>query len=326
MKNKLLDMVSKEQLIQDLKTLGTTNKISKKYNINVGTVMSAFNILGIKWKKNADIPSIFTPELLQKEYDELQSFKKIAKKYNTSSEGIRDYMNKLGLKYNPLIRYNSDHDFFSFDNQESFYLAGFIAADGCIKTKKGYEISSEVYVGLNSKDKDHLIMIKNILKSEAPVRDFIRIQSKRNPKWKDTFISEITITSHKMCEDLKRFNIGPRKSLTYIFPQWLITHSLLNHFLRGYNDGDGSFYVGKQEQIYISVRGTIPFLTDFRSILERECQLKVRTKPVRISSGHGILEYGGNKILKRIFKYLYKDATIFLPRKKQIVQHLLDSQ
>jgi hypothetical protein len=127
-----------------------------------------------------------------------------------------------------------------------------------------------------------------------------------------------------MVEDLKRFNIVPRKSLIYIFPEWIKDHPLKHHFIRGYNDGDGSFYIPKlaagkkTEQIYFTMRGTLAFLTDVRSILEKECSLKERAKDIRISSGHGCLEYGGNGVVSKIVDYLYKDATIYLPRKRDI--------
>jgi hypothetical protein len=101
-------------------------------------------------------------------------------------------------------------------------------------------------------------------------------------------------------------------------------HPLKHHFIRGYNDGDGSLYIPKLadgrtvEQIYFTMRGTPAFLTDVRSILEQECDLKERVKDIRISSGHGCLEYGGNGVVGKIVDYLYKDATIYLPRKRDI--------
>jgi hypothetical protein len=127
-----------------------------------------------------------------------------------------------------------------------------------------------------------------------------------------------------MCDDLFRFDVIPRKSLIYTFPKWMKIHPLKHHFLRGYNDGDGSFFIPelpdgrKTEQVYFSMRGTPSFLTDARYILEQECDLEEREKDIRISSGQGVLEYGGNGVISKIADYLYRDATIYLPRKREI--------
>ena len=100
--------------------------------------------------------------------------------------------------------------------------------------------------------------------------------------------------------------------------------------MRGYNDGDGSFYIPKlaknkiTEQIFFALRGTPEFLKVYRSILEEKCGLKTRDTDIRISSGHGVLEYGGNRVVGKIVKYLYANATICLPRKHVIIKPLLD--
>lgn len=100
-------------------------------------------------------------------------------------------------------------------------------------------------------------------------------------------------------------------------------HQLKHHFIRGYNDGDGSFYIPKlkngrkAKQIYFSMRGTPMFLEEVRYILDKECDLEERNKAIRISSGHGCLEYGSNGVISKIRDYLYKDATVYLDRKYQ---------
>jgi hypothetical protein len=83
------------------------------------------------------------------------------------------------------------------------------------------------------------------MKSDAKVHKYIVKHSNRNEKWKDTEKSELAITSRKMCADLLRFNITERKTFTYTFPEWLKTHPLKHHFIRGYNDGDVCFHTPK---------------------------------------------------------------------------------
>jgi hypothetical protein len=273
------------------------------------------------------LDKILTKEILEQSYEELGSLKAVARKFGFDPASIKRYMTRYGLEFKPQVRHGCDHDFFSRENEETFYVAGFIAADGCVKDRKSKNGNRryELGIGLAKKDKEFLEQLRQIMKAETPIRDFLVKNSKFNSKWNDTWKSEIIITSQKMCEDLARFNIVPRKSLTYTFPEWMKTHPLKNHFIRGYNDGDGSFYVPKladgkiTKQIYFSMRGTPAFLTDVRYILEQECDLEERENPIRISSGHGCLEYGGNGIVSKVADYLYRDATIYLERKYKVV-------
>jgi len=326
MVNKLLSKITSEQLIQDFKELGSAHKIAAKYSINVATVYTAFKLINYNCRLRQNVAAIVSKEILEEAYDRLKTLKAVSRELKIDPDSVKLYMEKFKLDYDKQIIYNCDHSFFSRDNEESFYIAGFIAADGCVKDRKSSSgaIRPEMAIGLSKEDKSFLEQLRQIMKAETPIRDFIVKNSKRNPEWSDTWKSDLVITSKQMMEDLQRFNIVPRKSLIYTFPKWLKNHPLKHHFIRGYNDGDGSFYIPKlkdgrsSEQVYFFMRGTPKFLKEVRFILEKECDLNVRDKEIRISSGHGCLEYGGNGIVNKISNYLYQDATIYLPRKHEI--------
>lgn len=272
-------------------------------------------------KKNSYLKNILTKELLEKEFDELKSSKAIGRKLGVSGDTISRYMEEFGLIPNKKISYSCNHNIFSTDTENSFYLAGFIAADGCIKSKNG-TTSKSLYIGLSNKDRIHLEKIRDTLGAEHPIGDYEVKNSKRNPKWSDTICSSINITSSQIYSDLQRFNITERKTHTLTFPDWIKDHPLRHHFIRGYIDGDGCFSsaVGKGKkvrQVFFSVRGTTAFLTSLRSILETDLNLEERTKDIRINNGIGVLEYGGNRVCKALAEYLYQDATIYLDRKKE---------
>lgn len=331
MRNKLLSQITPEQLIQDFKELGSAHKIAAKYKINVVTVYTAFKIINFDCRIRQDVSLVVSKDILQESYSRLGSLKAVGRELKIDPESVSRYMEKFELYYDKQVRYNCDHDFFSRENEATFYVAGFIAADGCVKNRiasSGNNIY-ELSIALSIKDKTHLLKIKDLLKAENPIHDYCVKNSKRNPLWNDTWKSEILITSKKMYDDLAKFNIVPRKSLIYTFPEWMKKHPLKHHFIRGYNDGDGSFYIPKlkdgrsSEQVYFSMRGTPEFLKEIRSILEKECNLDARDKEIRISSGHGCLEYGGNGIINKISNYLYQDAAIYLPRKYKIIESIL---
>jgi hypothetical protein len=294
---------------------------SKILNVNYFTLYSFVKRHNIPFISKK--PPIPPKEKLEEAYTRLGSLSLVAKELGGTKEGIRRAMQRHGIEINPLVIHSCDHEFFSRDNEETFYLAGFIAADGCVKEHTNGN-SYQLQIGLGLKDRDFLETLRQTMKAEAPIREFLIKNSKRNPKWNDTWKSEIIITSTRMFDDLKRFNVVPRKSLIYTFPEWMKTHSLKHHFIRGYNDGDGCFHVPKlaenrhTEQVYFSMRGTPEFLREVRDVLEKECDLEDRKKPIRISSGHGTLEYGGNGIIGKIVRFIYQDATIYLPRKYEI--------
>lgn len=209
-------------------------------------------------------------------------------------------------------KYNCNDNFFSEDNELSFYVAGFIAADGCLNQHKESPRVSEIIIRLSKNDNIHLENIRKILLSNRPIRNYEN---------KYSGVSVLKITSDKMCKDLfEKFNITPRKSKTYIFPNFLKRHELVNHFMRGYFDGDGSFYIQKQfnEKVCFGLRGTDSFLTDYRSILEKQCDFTIRYNKMPVSGGCCQLGYGGNRNIIKISNFLYNDATIFLNRKKII--------
>jgi hypothetical protein len=269
--------------------------------------------------KNSYLKNILTKEALEKSYSELRSMTAMAEKFNTTRLTIARHMNHYGIAHKLEPKYKCNEDIFSTDTENSFYLAGFIAADGCIMSKGGSKVLS---IGLSNKDNSHLEKIKNTLEAENPIHDYDVKNSKRNTKWNDVIKSEIKISSSQIYSDLQRFNITERKTHTLTFPDWMRDHPLRHHFIRGYIDGDGSFYhaVGKGKkvkQVFFSVRGTAAFLTSLRSILEADLNLEERTKEIRFNNGIGVLEYGGNRLCKSLAEYLYRDATIYLDRKKE---------
>jgi hypothetical protein len=264
---------------------------------------------------------LLTKDALKEAMNELGTLKAVGRKFGVASGTIKTYMLKHGLKVPAKRRYDCDHIFFSRDSEESFYVAGFIAADGGVSDK------GVLSIGLASKDRPQLEMTKRLLKAENPIGEYLVKNSKINPKWNDCKKVEMKITSSKMCTDLKRFNVVPRKTLTLKFPEWMKSHPLRHHFIRGYFDGDGSFYSSLKndgtrtvEQIYFSLRGTDDFLTAVKDIFNKEIDLSdsSKKKQARLNSGIYSLEYGGNRILEKIVDYLYKDSTVHMDRKYKI--------
>lgn len=202
-----------------------------------------------------------------------------------------------------------DESFFKNDSENTFYWAGFIAADGNLGERNNK--AKNKVVSLSQSDK---IVIQNFLND---IKDNGRKISERKYK---TLKGENTmyaaqISSEEMFNDLSRFGIVPVKSKILEFPEWLASHSLVNHFIRGYFDGDGSVYIQKNSK-YIEFRGTVSFLSTINEIIKSKIMLKTKAE-VRVHSNCGSLKYAGNNLVPMVGEYLYNNANLFLPRKKE---------
>jgi hypothetical protein len=139
--------------------------------------------------------------------------------------------------------HNCNYDFFSQDNEASFYWAGFIAADGWV-----VQGGNGLGIQLSTKDIKHLEKFKKTIKATQP----IKVRTKKGGKINgrelgSSEMCSVKIYSQKIPLDLKRFNIIPAKTYFLDIPEWLMEHKLLHHYLRGYIDGDGCFSIAQNK-------------------------------------------------------------------------------
>mgnify|MGYP001335287013 CR=1 FL=1 len=210
--------------------------------------------------------------------------------------------------------YNVNDNYFNkIDNEEKAYWLGFLMADGCIQERSGQD---RIQLVLAIKDKDLLEKYKLALGFTGPTND----NQKKSGPFTGLWYSKISITSQKLVDSLAKYGCVPRKSLILTFPK--IRKSLVRHFIRGYFDGDGSVFISQEKHwrngnifpvIHYRFAGTKSFLEE----LNKQINLNGRlTRP----KGNKVYElaYKRNKKLISFYNYLYKDATVFLERKKAI--------
>ncbi len=194
-------------------------------------------------------------------------------------------------------------DYFSNPNTErSAYWAGFIAADGCIVDYTNRQHT--VKIGLSNIDTSHL----EKLNIGIPVRLY------RNECW-------VEIPSNKIVKDLLKYNITPRKSLTLLFPT-NIRNKYIHHFIRGYIDGDGCMSKHSnpkaKNKLRIRILGTEIFLNSLLGHIKLDINRNLCKR------GNGTLrEAIICKNSHQLYQYLYKDATIYLDRKKEKAEYLM---
>jgi|ERR1035437_2809702 hypothetical protein len=259
-----------------------------------------------------------TKEVFEADYKELKTLPAIAKKYNLTLGIIKYIRKQLGVVVDRSCgksKYTVNENIFNYDNEVGFYVAGFAAADGNIFHDKRSN-TSMFCIGLAKKDREHLTKIKNAIEFSGPILDYeydvIRPSCRMAIYCSKPLIKDLAIN----------FNVVPRKTFIYEFPERLINHSMVNHFIRGYFDGDGCFYVNKKNMVTFELLGTKLFLESVQLILERECELNSKIIVRKIKNIYR-LRYSAKNMVSKICKFLYKDSNILLQRKWDKIKHLL---
>jgi hypothetical protein len=237
--------------------------------------------------------------LVAEEYSKTQSLKLTAISLGMTKQMVRKALIANDTKITR-TRYTWDDAFFARDTQESFYFAGFIAADGCIADR---EYSTTLQIHIKNTDREVLDRFKGDVLFNGPIVD-------------SAGKVRIAITSKSMCKDLERFGIGPRKSFTYSIPDSIKQHPLVWHFLRGLIDGDG--WISIRGSLIVGLCGSLDSVAGFADIVSATCSLRKMKAPRRMKSIYAV-EYCGDEA-KSIISLLYKDAKdgLWLSRKRDV--------
>ena len=169
-------------------------------------------------------------------------------------------------------------------NEGSLYWAGFLAADGCVH--KG-----RISLGLMKPDAEHVEKFIEFTKSEHQ----LGLCDKTNK-------ARVSFHSSKIAEDLLKFGITPRKSLTYC-PTEMCVNS--RDFWRGMVDGDGSVIAPghkKYKHSQIRLFGSIGAVSAFKKYIEDNI-CKVTSSIHKHSSIFSFTTTGviANKVIKDLY-------------------------
>ena len=202
--------------------------------------------------------------------------------------------------------YKFNHNFFKcIDSEEKAYVLGFFFADG-------YNSDTQIEFTQLEQDEDILIQINKALESEVPIYSYI---NKVNGNTKKA----LRFSSREMCEDMNHLGGIKGKSLILEFPKYL-SKELIPHFIRGYFDGDGCVWDGKRKKMVVKDPKCQLLISSLQDILVNELGFK-KTK-LNLSKAKNkqecawcTMEYSGRGQLKKLFDFMYKDATIYGSRK-----------
>lgn len=239
------------------------------------------------------------------------TIKELCDKFNLCNVTIIKILNKYNIKrYNRTKLFSpqlDEHYFENIDNEEKAYFLGLIVSDGCIYSQNIR--SSMVTITLQGCDKYILERFIKCIKSNKHITSDGR------------GCFEIQILSDIMVNDLRKYGLFENKSLHTIFPKNL-PKDLYCHFIRGLIDGDGSisFYNRQNRCCHVKAirfcQGNKKFVEDFIKFLHDN----IGTKMINVYQEKENLwscAYRANSDMILLINYLYKDATIYLTRKKE---------
>lgn len=276
----------------------------------------------LKIRKNIDDNKI------RELYKDGKSTREIGKIIGCSGVTVSSHLKKMGTKIRDLHNsrkiYSFNENYFeNIDCEQKAYWLGFIAADGCIleqtsqiSKRTGRTIKKEqmaLQIALKQDDKSHLEKLQNNLRDNHNLH-----YSVKRKCW------DIKLLSDKLCKDLLKYGIKPKKSLTLQFPLNLISNEYIPSFIRGYFDGDGSISFSKNKKglitiskMKVSILGTKDFLETINEIINREIFFSERIFPAKSNNINGVQQIMFSNIhkTKQFLDFIYKDATIYLDRK-----------
>ncbi len=266
------------------------------------------------------MPQKFSPELekiIIENYKNTLSLKNTAILSGVHQSGchnvlVRNNIPRTGVSV-PHYKYKINQDFFNtIDTEEKAYWLGFITADGCIIDSQKRTVLS---ISLSSKDKNHLDKFKKSIESQHPIG--YRTQNLRGHIYTSNYFH---ISNKQITEDLGKLGIEPRKSFT-VCPCTKIPENLIHHYWRGLFDGDGyiSFSTGTTYPI-LGLVGNYKIVEGFNLFLND--QIGSKAKVIKDKMIYKMV-YNGTNIVKKAINILYKDATIYLDRKKALADKIL---
>ena len=255
------------------------------------------------------IISIDSTRVISLYSDNKFSIRKISELLNCSWATVKRILtqNNITIRNNSFYRSKQvdEHFFDNIDSEESAYILGFIYADGCLT--KGNNLSFTVA----EFDKEILEKIKKCLNSNHHIGTYIG----NNGYVIGNKYCKLSICNKHLHDTLVNLGATERKTKGLKFPTWL-RQDLIRHFIRGFFDGDGSVYYVKQADfVNCNFTGTFDMLSNIRNILHQEISTSASVYKYANKDIYDFKVGGKNKVIA-FYNYLYKDASIFLSRKK----------
>jgi hypothetical protein len=199
----------------------------------------------------------------------------------------------------------NDKYFEEIDTEHKAYWLGFLYADGYVRIKHN---GGQLKLKLSIKDRCHIEAFKNDIKSEHRIEDSIEFFKKNDKKYASHY-SVINIYNTKIINDLIKLGCVQNKTQKIRLPN--LNNGFINHFIRGYFDGDGCIHKQKNlpNSFAISIVSNNDFIEDIIEYLKMGHIYKQKN--------YSTLYITKIDDVKKFKDFIYENSTIYLKRKKE---------
>lgn len=246
------------------------------------------------------------------EYLDGASVRDLADKYGFTRQNVSQYLKRNGIKIEQRIFTQSpytldEHWLDELDCQEKYYFCGMFFADGTNSVDR-----NQIRMKLHIKDIDRLKLFQKWFHSNRPLLPLDKdgeIRTYGNCK-------EMVLTSKHLCDRLTELGAPDNKSTILQFPGF-VPDDMMNHFIRGYFDGDGSITLFAKTKNG-EVRANVTFVSshDFIKGLNQYLEDHLSIRPnVYHRENFSLLKIEKAQELKKFLDWLYQNANCFMARK-----------
>lgn len=295
----------KNEIIKLYREKKFAKNIAPKFNVSTGIIVKNLKEWG-EWELERGPNTVYFSkkdrDRIVTLYNEGSTSREIADRYGITGTTVLKKLNKWGIDTSP-IRYEFNEKYFSsLDTRKKRYWVAFITGDG-------YVYNNILGIHLHSKDKEHLQKFLDDLDSNHPIKSY-----EKNKVM-------IRITSWEIVNDLRKYNIVPRKSLI-VRPYELPSLTEEVDYWRGIVDSDGWLCLRKRGNYYtysIGVCGTKWICEGFKRFVLNYVESIAKVHNYDTYSSYAIHD---SKALT-IIKLLYENAPVYLDRKHEIAQKII---
>lgn len=236
-----------------------------------------------------------------------------------NKNAIHSRTSRLGIPY---LTYD-DTFFDKIDTEEKAYWLGFMCADGYVTTKNRWGIELAIV------DIEHLKKFTKSFSYNGNVRTRVRNGHES---------CLIFLKNANMHKSLVANGVLMNKTETLKFPtEEQVPKNLLNHFIRGIVDGDGSYVFYTYEKprkdrgnrVYPRVYKEINFVCKSEAFI-KDLQSFLFSKGIKMNLSYNssnklpTLRVSNKENIAKLITYLYSNSTVYLDRKYIKSQTMLE--
>ena len=280
---KRTDPIIENRVISEYQKGSSLAKIGELFNISPVTALNILNRYNVQLRTKGGIYKLDEVSIIEK-YKSGMTCEQISQEYNVCLKTICNTLEKNGIERNNIYHnLNLINNYWeNIDSYDKAYFLGYLITDGNV-------FGNSIRLQLSSKDEYILKVFSEKTNNENKISPDKRGFSSFNVKRKS------------WVDDLSKYGVVPNKTFTVSLP--IIEDKLMPHLLRGIFDGDGWITFKGHA---IGLCGNEKLTTQVRDYLVSKLIVFI-VKVVKNNESLWSITWSGNKDIKTIGEYLYKD-------------------